>query len=271
MARKAAKKEASDIPGTGRLKPLLGYPVKKPFTAIDDIEAYLDGETVLCLLCGRQYTALGGHLGAVHQLSSDDYKIRFGIPLRYGLASKPFRQASARRMKRQKREGNLPVKPSKATIQKMLKARLNRRPVSEATRRQSREKLRRIHGRERLWQPEDFYEFFRRIKSGRTVLEVENDKDMPTRHALLLYLKKDAVLKDRYKKVWETLPFAVQVRANKTGERYRRTLVRLRAAGKTWKQVAQAMGVKPSSVCNMWHILKRSGKLKKYLRQAKAA
>jgi len=64
--------------------------------------------------------------------------------------------------------------------------------------------------------------------------------------------------------MWETLPFAVQVRARKTGERFRRTLVRLRLDGMTWKQVARRMRVGVSTLRDMWYELKRSGRIKYY-------
>lgn len=268
MTRNALNKNALTA---SKLKPLPGYPRKEAFTAIEDIEAYLSGEKVVCLLCGREYVALGGHLTRAHGLSNDDYRMRFGIPFRYGLAAKPFRKRGARHIARLRRDGRMSAAPSKATIKKMHQARRKRRAISEATRQQNLDKLRRIHRKQEFWTPADFREFFRRIKSGRTVLEVESDEDMPRRHSFLAYLKNDPALQKQYEQVWETLPFAVQVRANKTGDRYRRTLVRLRLSGKTWDQVGQIMGVNPSAVRNMWHLLKRRGELNQYVPQSAAA
>lgn len=258
------RKRASVSAIAGKLRPLPGYSRTQPFTNLEDVRRYFDADKIVCLLCGREYVALGGHIMSVHGMSNDDYRIRFGIPFGYGLAGRTFRLRASRRITRMRKEGRMPQAPSPGTIRKMVRARMSRRPLTEATQRDNLDKIRRIHRKETFWRSKDFKEFFRRIKSGRTVLEVENDKDMPSRHSFLAYLKGDAALRKQYREVWDTLPFAMQVRANKTGESYRRTLVRLRLSGKKWVQVAQIMGVAPSSVRNMWHMLKRSGRLKKY-------
>jgi hypothetical protein len=258
------RKSNKSLAASRQSRPLKGYPVSEPFTSIDAIRAYLIGDKVACLLCGREYVALGGHITTIHNITSEEYKLRFGIPLKYGLAGKTFRLRGRRHIRAMRRTGRLPPAPSQATMRKMWRARLNRRPVSEATRRENLDKIRRIHGIEKFWQPRDFEEFFRRIMSGRTLDEVGKDKDMPGRAAFTEYLKKDAKLRKRYEDLWDRLPFALQARFRKSGERYKRTLVRQRLSGKTWAQVAQSMGVAAAALRSMWHTLKRTGKLRNY-------
>lgn len=246
------------------VKPLRGYPKDEVFTSIKEVHTYLDGEKVACLLCGRQYAALGGHITRIHQMTSDDYRQRYGIPYKYGLASKKFRAHAARRMKQMRKDGVVPYKPTRATMEKMWEARRNRRPITAVTQQQNRDKLRGHHGNRKAWHKPDYEEFYRRVKSGRNPGEVGKDKDMPTRTAFLRYLKRDRALGKKYEALPEILSFPEQIRIRKTGERYRRTLVQLRLGGNTWPQVAEIMRVKESHVRTMWYYLKRRKELKKY-------
>ena len=66
--------------------PLEGYPKTTMFSNIDDIKEYLNGEKIICLLCGRAYKAIAGHI-AVHGISTDEYKEKYGLPYRQGLTS----------------------------------------------------------------------------------------------------------------------------------------------------------------------------------------
>ncbi len=50
------------------------------FQTLDEIDAYLGGLTIECLLCGKQYQQLGNHLRQAHALDCEGYKRQFGIP-----------------------------------------------------------------------------------------------------------------------------------------------------------------------------------------------
>lgn len=220
-----------------------------------------------CLLCGREYTALGGHITTKHEMTSDDYRELFGIPYSYGLAGKPFRENVSRRTKLLRKEGRVPPQPSLKTMKKMWQARKNRRPFTTATRQESRQKLLKFFDKERKWQKGDYEEFLRRVMTGRTASEVGEDKDMPTRATFLIYLQQNPVMKKKYDAYWKKQSFALQSSAGKLDDRYFQTLVRLRERSLTWKEVAAKMKVKESTVRNMWYLLKRSGRLKKYLKK----
>lgn len=66
--------------------PLEGYPKTTMFSSLKDIKEYLNGEKITCLLCGRAYKAITGHV-AVHGISTDGYKEKYGLPYRQGLSS----------------------------------------------------------------------------------------------------------------------------------------------------------------------------------------
>jgi|GEM_PF-2038176 len=248
-----------------KVKPLRGYPKTKSFATIDEIKAYLDGDKVTCLLCGREYVSLGNHIRFKHEMTIDDYRESFGIPYGYGLAAKPFREQGTRRMQRMRKKGIVPYQPSPETIHKMQKGRQHRRALTTATRNASGQQILNYLGRGKTWQKADYEEFFRRVKTGRTPMEVGQDKDMPSRNAFMRYMQAHPSMRKQYDAAWEKQPFVIQSRANKIGERYRKTLVKLRCRGLTWEEIGKRMQVPGGTLSSLWHIMKRSGRLKKYL------
>jgi hypothetical protein len=77
------------------------------------------------------------------------------------------------------------------------------------------------------------------------------------------YLKENASLARRFRKVWDNLPYGVQVRAAKLGEKFERDVVRLRRRHLTWGEVATTLGVSADAARCSWHRLKKRGALTK--------
>jgi hypothetical protein len=228
---------------------------------MNDLETYFDRDEITCLICGNACVQLAAHIAPAHGISSDDYKERFGIPWSYGLAGKTFRQKASRRMKAMRRTGKLPQAPSADHIRKLIAASKRRRPPVDATRNDSRRKLLAVHGREEKWSPSDFAEYLRRIASGRTPAEVGRDKDMPGRDTFDRYVDGNPDFKKQYEKVWDRLPYSVQVRASKLGKQFQQDVVRLRRQDMTWAEIGAALGVTAAAARNTWHQLKKRGKL----------
>lgn len=62
-----------------RRRVLPGYPKDFVFKDYDEYKQYFVGDRIICLLCGKNYRALGIHLQVCHELSVDDYKKKYGI------------------------------------------------------------------------------------------------------------------------------------------------------------------------------------------------
>lgn len=65
-----------------------GYPRCEPFKTRSEIDEYVSGDEIECLLCGRAFKNLGIHLKRIHQMYADDYRFRYNIPAHYGLVGK---------------------------------------------------------------------------------------------------------------------------------------------------------------------------------------
>lgn len=64
-----------------------------PFASRTGVDAYLNGEDIECLLCGRRFLILSGkHLKSIHGISSAEYRKMFCIPAGRALAGSIYRQ-----------------------------------------------------------------------------------------------------------------------------------------------------------------------------------
>jgi predicted transcriptional regulator len=63
-----------------------GFPIEAPLD-MATIGSYYDGDEIQCLLCGKFYQSLAGHLSRVHMTSPTEYKLKYKLPMRRGLVS----------------------------------------------------------------------------------------------------------------------------------------------------------------------------------------
>jgi len=51
----------------------------------EEVEEYLTGKKIRCLICGDYFQAVGNHSFVVHGVTAKEYKLEFGIPVKRGL------------------------------------------------------------------------------------------------------------------------------------------------------------------------------------------
>jgi len=68
-----------------RRKVMPGYPIEKVFQTKEEIDLYLSGDKIICLLCGRSFKSLCSHLG-IHGTNVEAYKEQYGLPYLRGLS-----------------------------------------------------------------------------------------------------------------------------------------------------------------------------------------
>jgi hypothetical protein len=73
--------------------------MRTPFVSMEEIKHYLSGDDIECLVCGREFGTLQNHL-AVHEMSVNEYREKFGIPWTVGLCGTKTRLKKAASTKR---------------------------------------------------------------------------------------------------------------------------------------------------------------------------
>ena len=87
-------------------KVLPGFPAG-PFERLEDVEHYVLGDWITCLMCGKPYKNLAKHIVCIHHISSADYRVRFNVPTRYPLMVADTRELFAANARRNNLDGRL--------------------------------------------------------------------------------------------------------------------------------------------------------------------
>lgn len=145
-----------------------GYPYRGKFETRAELEEYRAGEKIVCLLCGQEYKILDTHLRAQHGIDSDDYRTIYGIPYLTALTPKWRTDRDSQRMSSYLQD-NPEEKEKRTSIIKSLPT----PPLRHKTKPSFWKAERTQYGKE-VW-----YEFGKRVMSGRTTSEVSRDSDMP--------------------------------------------------------------------------------------------
>lgn len=75
------------------------FPVNEPFASREELDEYLSGDKIQCLICGREFPCqLGQHI-RVHRMTRQEYKKKYNIPLSVGLVTKTFHNKKSANMK----------------------------------------------------------------------------------------------------------------------------------------------------------------------------
>lgn len=70
---------------TDSYTPKAGFPKTQQFQDEPELAEYLSNHKLTCLECGHEFRGLQQHINHRHLMSADEYKVKFGIPLGYGL------------------------------------------------------------------------------------------------------------------------------------------------------------------------------------------
>jgi ROS/MUCR transcriptional regulator protein len=68
------------------------------FQTMQEVDDYLSGNTITCLVCGKSLQRLNMHLQKAHGTTPEEYRVQFGIPLSRSLTSAPSRAKSSASM-----------------------------------------------------------------------------------------------------------------------------------------------------------------------------
>ena len=79
----------------------------EPFKTKKEVDEYLDGTRIECLICGRLLKSLATHLVRVHTISVDEYKRQYGIPWCRGLICSASSEKCKESVRKRIKSGNL--------------------------------------------------------------------------------------------------------------------------------------------------------------------
>lgn len=84
-----------------------GFPWRSQFSSRQEVDEYLNRERITCLICGREFSVIGHLHLRIHNITVDDYKIKFGIPLTLGLTSQGVKEKKRANLLKLQEEGKM--------------------------------------------------------------------------------------------------------------------------------------------------------------------
>ncbi len=171
----------------------------------------------------------------------DAYREKYGLPWSKALAGVEWRELKGWQLKRTRASGKIGRSPSSEHIKKLHQAGRKRRPAIEAAHKAAGEVLVRLGPRKKIvTAPERMEEYLRRIATGRTIIEVAADEDMPRFQSFYKHCSENPDFSRRFEAIWDDLPFATQIRGRRFGSRLTTAIDALLEQGKTWPEIAAA-------------------------------
>lgn len=231
-----------------RRRVMPGFPKTEKFQSLQEVREYLSHPKITCLLCGKQYRALGLHLKSIHDVTPDEYREMYGLPYRRGLTSEPTHTLKSAVGKRLFHDGVLLANVDTEAARQL---------AQEAAKHKRTSYVHRLHtasrNRETAHKRRGLYAFSR--SKYIALLRAEHT---PVEAAQMLETNTSAVRRERNKNsrferafhaAISAQSYATQARGQWLGERFERDCRRLFDAGYSDHEIAEKLGV-TAMTCN---------------------
>jgi hypothetical protein len=228
---------------------LRGFPWKAKFVAKQEIDQYFSSpDGIQCLLCGRIYGSLNGHLQIVHRTSHEEYRRRYGLPWRRGLVSRKVSKRLSRLLTERIRTGSFNPEPDNKAAAARIRAGGRRKDQPFVTRAKA-EKAKEQSKKNVRYDPRDFENVLSAMLKRKTTLrETCMDKRLPTEPTVLYYAESNPRFRKKLLDTYHALPYSVQARADMFSPRFFQDLKRLRRKGLSVAQIAEKLRVSTKTI-----------------------
>jgi predicted transcriptional regulator len=240
QARKMAKRAAA------RRECLPGFP--KPAYAMTkaEVDEYFSHEKIQCLLCGKWYGRLAGHLTSIHSITESDYRDMWELPYTYGLTGRVSHAAYSKAIKQRMADGFDPNEGvTKVEIAERMKSadrRKSRKFFKEAAVKKSMD----LAGIDRSWSREDIWPTLQysldNLVSVPEAVRALGGK--PSRSAIQRAFSADPELKAEFRRKIDELPYDHQTKIKYgLSEAFWVDVRRYRSEGLSDKSISDITGV----------------------------
>lgn len=232
-------------------KPLDGYPVTEGFQSREAVENYLSDDRIVCLLCGRAFKALSGHLGSMHGITGDEYKDMFNIPYNYGLARETTRKLHSKNAKQRIKENPDHVAHLERMrldmIEKRKAGKIKNRPRRDFIINEYTDRALKNAGHESQFSDDEKAMFLDELAKDKTLTEALEATGFG-KSAFYDNQRNDPAFKEMIDRAIEAQSFFVQAKQTRLGKRFKTECARLLAKGMSDHEIAAKLGVTAMSV-----------------------
>lgn len=233
----------------GEKSPLPGFPRVSKFLTKQEVDQYFSNpDGIQCLLCGRAYGALGGHLQMVHGISHEEYRGTYGLPWRRGLVSARVSTRLSTALTERIRNGSFKPEPdSRAAVEGILAGgRRKDQPfvtAEKSLRGKGQSKKNRLYGRK------DFEKVLSAMLERQTTLrQACMDKALPPEPTVLRHAELNSGFRKKLLETYHALPYAVQARADMFSREFFKDLKRLKRKGLSAAEIGEELQVSGKTI-----------------------
>ena len=237
---------------------LPGFPWKGKFTTKGEIDRYFsDPDGIQCLLCGRFFQNLSGHLWITHGISHEQYRERYGLPWRKGLVSRHVSKGLSSILTKRIKNGSFkPTPDNKAAVKKILAGGL-RKDQPYLTRIKA-EKAKGLSKKNIRHRRKDFEKVLSVMLKNKIALrEACMDENLPASSLVLGYAESNPGFRKKLVDTYYALPYEIQARTRMFSPQFYEDLKRLKAKGLPNTEIGRQLGISDKTVkIRLDHILK---------------
>jgi len=253
---KSKQQKINEWKNRNRRKVMPGYPIEKVFQTKEEVDLYLSGDKIICLLCGRSFKSLCSHLG-IHGMDIQSYQEKYGLPFSKGICgvnTKKLLSENAKHMIEvglwkpvepemlKKMRANCKVQPfqpyrKQVGAQNISKTKL----ISKKNLRQDRKK-----GTYVYWQEEDYYKILSLSEEHNLHPHEIIDKFkniVPSLSQFVIRKKTDNEFKKKYYLVVDALSFEMQAKHGMLGNRFVQELKKLKSQNKSNREISELLNI----------------------------
>jgi hypothetical protein len=246
MKKKQAYLNEWKLKARRRIMP--GFPIEEPFETREQVEAYLNVDRMLCLLCGRTFKSLCAHL-LVDGTNADHYKQKYGLPLGCGLTCITTKAMNIKHGKRLVEEGIFRAPTPEEHAHMIATAQKPRsRPayvIQECIKRISGKQPEKIFSDSDYWKILEIAEF---KNCAPTKIYKEYKGEVPSASMMRKYARENPDYKKKYDEIVERLPTRVKMKHGKRGNDYPGQIKKLKNERKTNAEIAKILGVHENTI-----------------------
>lgn len=167
----------------------------------EQLEAYLSGDKIECLICGKKYKMLGIHVSQTHKMPTEEYKKKFNIPLTRALSTKADLEKRSAQTKSRHEKGELSIEKAISVRRNLIESGkyVQKFNMPDYALKDRSNQIRKSH-KGKVFTDHSYKEFLNRLKT-RSLKDVTKDDDMPSEITLMNYLNTNKKLKARYKSI----------------------------------------------------------------------
>jgi len=224
---------------------LPGFPWNAKLITKNEIDEYFsNSEGIQCLLCGRIYKSLNGHLRIIHEISHEEYRRRYGLPWRRGLVSKKVSNRLSDLLTKRIRNGSFKPKPdNEAAIKRILAG--GRRKDQPFVTGIKAEKAKGLSKKNIRYSRKDFENVLSVMLERKIALRGAcMDKGLPPTTTVLGYAESNPGFRKKLLDTYYALPYVVQARADMFSPQFYEDLKRLKVKGLPATEIGKKLGAK---------------------------